>query len=97
MYTTIVTYKPANNKTVAEIEESFQASVPMFSSIPGLIRKYFCFDAEKYEGTSVYLWEDRESAEKCFNSPVFQEGFKAAFDCQPQIKYMETRLVVDNS
>jgi heme-degrading monooxygenase HmoA len=97
MYVTIVTYKPTNGKSAAEVVESFDASTPLFRSIPGLIRKYFCFDDDAHEGTSVYVWQDRKSAEACFGNPEFLGRFKKSFGCDPTIKYVETKLVVDNA
>lgn len=97
MYVTIVTYKPANGKSAAEIVESFEASAPFFRNIPGLIRKYFCFDDQAYEGTSVYIWKDRQSAEACFGSADFLARFKKSFNCDPAIKYVEAKFVVNNS
>jgi heme-degrading monooxygenase HmoA len=97
MYTAIITYRPGNGKSAEEIVASFEAAVPMFSSMPGLIRKYFCFDDEKMEGTSVYIWENRGAAEACYENPMFKERFKASFGCEPSIKYTEVKLVVDNA
>jgi hypothetical protein len=97
MYVTIVTYKPANGKSAAEIVGSFEASAPFFRTIPGLIRKYFCFDDQAYEGTSVYIWQDRKSAEACFGNPEFMARFRKSFNCEPNVKYVETKFVVDNA
>jgi len=97
MYVTIVTYRPANGKSAAEITGTFEASAPFFQTIPGLLRKYFCFDDQSCEGTSVYVWKDRQSAEACFGDPAFLERFRKSFNCDPQIKYVETKFVVDNA
>ncbi len=97
MYVTIVTYKPANGKSAAEIGNSFEASAPFFRSIPGLVRKYFCFDDQAYEGTSVYIWRDRASAEACFGNPDFLARFRKSFGCEPQVKFVEAKFVVDNA
>lgn len=97
MYTSIVTYKPQNGKTIEEVEASFQAVIPTFSNVPGLICKYFCFDDEAYEGTSVYIWESLEAAKALFENPVFGENFQKSFGCVPSIKYVGVKLVVDNT
>ena len=69
----------------------------MFRSVPGLIRKYFCFDDQAYESTSVYIWQDRKSAEACFGNGEFLARFGKSFGCEPQIRYVETKFVVDNA
>lgn len=94
MIVAIVTYRPEGLLT-AEAERLFQASIPVFSSMPGLIRKYFCFDEAKGQGTSIYLWESREAAERCYGDPVFLDRFRATFGCDPTIEYTSALLVVD--
>ena len=49
--------------------EIFQAVAPKFQGMPGLIRKNFLFNGETGIGGGVYLWKDRETAEK-----VYAEG-----------------------
>jgi heme-degrading monooxygenase HmoA len=96
MYSAIVTYKPGDALSEAEIRARFEGSTPIFASMPGLIRKYFCFDSEHREGTSVYIWESREAAEACFESAQFLDGFRQAFGCEPSVKYIDIWHVVEN-
>jgi heme-degrading monooxygenase HmoA len=97
MYAAIVTYRPNETLNDDEIRARFEASTPIFASMPGLVRKHFCFDAEQREGTSLYIWESREAAEACFGSEQFLQGFRQAFGCEPSIKYSEIWHTVDNS
>lgn len=97
MYASIVTYSPNQTISETEIAARFEASTPLFASMPGLVRKYFCYDAEKRLGTSIYIWESREAAKACFESPQFQDGFRNAFGCEPTINTVSVRHVVDNS
>ncbi|MEJ2466341.1 MAG: hypothetical protein P8045_11665 [Candidatus Thiodiazotropha sp.] len=97
MYAAIVTYKPDENLDDAEIRARFEASTPIFSSLPGLVRKDFCFDPEQREGTSLYIWESREAAEACFGSAPFLDGFRQAFGCEPSIRYLDIWHTVDNA
>lgn len=97
MYAAIVTYTPDPAISEADIVARFEASTPLFASMPGLVRKYFCYDAERHEGTSVYIWQSREAANACFDSPQFRDGFRSAFGCEPTIKMIAVRHLVDNS
>jgi heme-degrading monooxygenase HmoA len=97
MHIALVTYSPDRALTEADIQARFEASQPIFSGMPGLVRKYFCFDAEQWEGSSVYTWESKEAAQACFNSPQFLEGFRGAFGCEPTIKHLDVKYVIDNS
>ena len=94
MIVAIVTYRPEGLSS-AEVEQRFDASIPVFSAMPGLARKYFCFDEARGLGTSVYLWESREAAERCFGGAAFLERFRASFGCEPSIDYIPAKLVVD--
>ena len=56
MYTVLVRY-PLPVPVAREVMlEEFRAAEAMFASIPGLLRKYFCYDEESHTGHSVYLW-----------------------------------------
>jgi heme-degrading monooxygenase HmoA len=81
----------------SDIEARFEASTPIFSSMPGLVRKYFCFDSEQREGVSLYIWESEAAAKACFDSPQFQDGFRNAFGCEPKIRLVGMRHLVDNT
>jgi heme-degrading monooxygenase HmoA len=75
----------------------FEASTPIFNGMPGLLGKYFCFEAEQWEGSSFYIWESQEAAQACFGSQQFQEGFRNSFGCEPMIKYLGVRHAIINS
>jgi heme-degrading monooxygenase HmoA len=97
MYAAIVNYTPDRNLSKADIEARFEASTPIFAAMPGLVRKYFCFDAASWAGTSLYIWESLEAAKACFDSPQFLAGFRSAFGCEPAINYLDVRYVIDNA
>lgn len=94
MIVTIIRYQP-KGRSPAELAEIYERSIPAFSAMPGLIRKYYCYDAAANRGVSVYLWENREAAENCFNSPEIIQRFRASFNCLPEIDYHDVALVVD--
>lgn len=98
MITAIVNYKPDSDKSIEYILERFQMVTPIFEGMPGLVAKYFGFDEEKFQGTSVYIWESKEAAEKCFSNSVFQESFKESFGegCNPQITYVDIKHIINN-
>jgi heme-degrading monooxygenase HmoA len=97
MYAALVTYTPDPILSETDLQARFEASAPIFSGMPGLQCKYFCYDAESREGTSLYIWESREAAQACFESEQFQAGFRGAFGCEPTIKYLDVRYLIDNT
>lgn len=94
MIVTIVRYRP-EGRSPAELAEIFERSIPSFSAMPGLIRKYYCYDEPVNQGVSIYLWESREAAEKCFGSPEIIQRFRTSFNCLPEINYHDVALVMD--
>lgn len=69
----------------------------MFKNLPHLYSKQFCYDAEKNQGFSVYLWDTRASAEAFFNEQ-FMQNFKQSMHMpeMPLIEFHDTLVVVDN-
>jgi len=96
MITAIVTYKPDPSKTMEDVNNAFKNSIPLFSSVPGLKKKIYCFDEEAFQGTSVYLWESKEAAEACYGSTTFQEAFKKSFGAVPEITFIPALQIVEN-
>jgi len=96
MITAIVTYTPAPDKTMDDVNNAFKNSIPLFSSVPGLKKKIYCFDEELFQGTSIYLWESKEAAEACYGSTRFQEAFKKSFGAVPEIVFIPALQLVDN-
>lgn len=95
MYTVIVKYPlPVPVEREVMLEE-FRAAEEMFQSVPGLVRKYFCYDEASHTGHSVYLWEDEERA-RAFFGPAFRKTMLEKFDAIPELTFLDTLLVVDN-
>jgi len=96
MYTVLVRY-PLPVPVASEVMlEEFRAAEAMFEAVPGLIRKYFCYDEEVHTGYSVYLWEDEQQA-RAFYGREFTKTMLEKFDSVPELTFLDTLLVVDNS
>jgi heme-degrading monooxygenase HmoA len=95
MQTVIVKYPlPVPIEREVMLEE-FELAEAQFRSLPGLIRKYFCYDEESHTGHSVYLWESEEQA-RAFFGPQFTKIMQEKFDSTPEWFFVDTLLVVDN-
>ena len=95
MYTVLVKY-PLPVPVAREVMlEEFRAAEAMFASVPGLIRKYFCYDVGSHTGHSVYLWKDEPSA-RAFFDRQFTKTMLEKFDAVPELTFLDTLLVVDN-
>jgi len=96
MHTVIVKYAlpvPVDRETMFE---EFRAAEAQFASLPGLIRKYFCYDEAAHTGHSVYLWETEEQA-RAFHGPQFIRKMVEIFDAQAECTFVDTLLIVDNA
>ena len=95
MHTVIVRYAlpvPVDRQTMFE---EFRAAEAQFAALPGLVRKYFCYDEESHTGHSVYLWETEEQA-RAFHGPQFRRKLVEIFDAPPDMIFVDTLLIVDN-
>lgn len=95
MITVIVKFPLRKRVTRQEMAEKFKASSNHFVGMPGLVRKYFCYDEENCTGHSIYVWERKEDAEAFFNQK-FLENFQKKFGVVPEYFMVDTLLVVDN-
>jgi len=95
MITAIVTAKMPAGLTRKEYAEHATRIAERFQTIPGLIRKQFTFNAQEGIGGGVYLWENQEAAEACYQG-VWRDNFRNAFGVEPQIVFFECPVVVDN-
>jgi hypothetical protein len=95
MHTVIVRYAlPIGVEREVMLEE-FRETEDRFAAIPGLVRKYFCYDEPSHTGHSVYLWETEEQA-RAFHGPQFVKKIVEIFDAVPECIFADTLLIVDN-
>ena len=69
---------------------------PRWQREPKLVRKTFVFDEQANQAGAFYLWIDRASAEAAHDD-AWRQRIRDAYGSEPQIRYFETPLVVDNA
>jgi hypothetical protein len=94
MHTVIVKYQLPGAKSREAMLAAFQAAEGQFAGLPGLVRKYFCYDEAAHCGHSVYLWETKEQAEAFFG-PQFTTTMQQKFGATPELFGVDTLLVVE--
>jgi len=94
MITVVVQFKLPPDAQADEAKARYRSTAPRFQSVPGLIRKYYLFDAEAKKGGGCYLFESRAAAEATFD----QEWRKRISELygEPDVQYFETSVIVDN-
>ena len=95
MITGIVQFKLPQGITLDEAKEKFQGTAPKYQGVSGLIRKYYLFEPDDTV-IGVYLWEDREAAE-AFYSDDWRQFLVDTYGAEPDVRYYETPVVVDNT
>ena len=95
MITEIVTLRLPGFLTREDILERFNASSRIWADNPDLIRKNYLLDIESGLVGGVYLWKTREAAEK-WHGPAFREQAREVYGAEPDIRFFDTPIVVDN-
>ncbi len=95
MITAVVTAPMPKGLSREKYLENTKAIAGRFTDIPGLIRKQFLFDDKAGVVGGVYLWETREQADTCYKG-VWRENFVKSTGSQPDIRFFESLVVVDN-
>lgn len=92
----IVTYTLPGPMKRADLVERFQLTVDTYRTAPGLLRKTYCYDETTGRGASFYQFDSREAAEALL-SPAFQQGFADRLGATPEITFVDTVMIVDNT
>ena len=91
----IVTFRLPEGATREEVFRNFEKTAPTWQQNPDLIRKNYLHDAENGVAGDVYIWTARAHAEK-WHGTVFREKLRALCGAEPECRFFETPVVVDN-
>jgi len=91
----IVQFSLPEDMSAEDAAKMFEASVPRYEGIEGLIRKYYLLDGNE-TGGGCYLWENREKAE-AFYGDAWKSGIEERFGNIPSVRYFDAPVIVDNS
>ena len=96
MITALVQFKLPASVTRDKVAEAFKGSAPKYRDLPGLVRKYYLFNAETGMGGGAYLWKSREDAERTYTAE-WKAMIRDRYGAEPVITYFDTPVVVDNA
>ena len=94
MITAVVRFPLPQNLTRDDAKAMFEKSAPNYRGVPGLVRKYYLYGDDQ-TGGGVYLWASREAAER-FYSNSWKNMIVERFGTQPDIRFYETSVIVEN-
>lgn len=78
----------SRDRLVAE----FQASIPLYQKVPGLMRKYYIITTDGRFG-GIYLWDSQAGGERWFNTAWHERG-RAAYGSDARIEWFDTPILL---
>lgn len=96
MITEYVLFRLPPGITREEVVAGMHEVAPRWRAEPNLVRKTFVYDPPAGQAGAFYLWTDRASAEAAHDE-AWRQRIRDAYGSEPEIRYFETPLVVDNA
>ena len=79
-----------------EVVAGMHEVAPRWRAEPDLIRKTFVHDPEAGQAGAVYLWTNREAAERAHDA-AWRQRIRDTYGSDPVVRWFDTPLVVDNA
>jgi hypothetical protein len=95
MIVAIVSFQLSKATTAEEMSGPFQAAVPLFQNVPGLLRKYFYVSDDGRRAGGVYEWASRADADRLY-AGAWRAMVEAKFGGPPTIDFLESPVMIDN-
>lgn len=95
MITEIVTFGIGNGLQRSDVVSLYEKSGPAWKENRNLLHKSFLYDPEHDVGGGIYLWNSIDAA-KSAHGPAFQNRIQEVFGSQPEIRYFESPVVINN-
>ena len=88
---TLVTIPTPAGIGKARLVQEFQAAIPTYRAVPGLLRKYFIITEDGRFG-GIYLWKDQAAAEQWFNA-AWKERARATYGTDATLEWFDTAIL----
>jgi hypothetical protein len=95
MILAIVTFQMPTATTAEAMSADFEAAVPMFENVAGLLEKYFYVSEDGRRAGGVYVWASRADADRLY-SGEWRTFVEKAFGSPPTIDFLDAPVMVDN-
>src|SRR5438094_9014862 len=93
MIVAIVTFQMPKPTTAEEMSAPFQAAVPMFQNVAGLLTKYFYVSEDGHRAGGVYVWASRADADRLYNGE-WRPFVEKEFGSPPTIDFLSSPVIV---
>ena len=88
---TLVTLPTPAGIGKAQLVQEFQAALPTYRAVPGLLRKHFIItDDGRFGG--IYLWKDQAAAEQWFNAG-WQQRVRQTYGTDATLEWFDTAIL----
>jgi hypothetical protein len=91
----VVTFQLPEATTAERMSSAFQAAVPMFQSVAGLLMKYFYVSEDGRRAGGIYVWASRADADRLYNGD-WRAFVEKKFGAPPAIDFLESPVMIDN-
>jgi heme-degrading monooxygenase HmoA len=88
---TIVTITTPAGIEKARLVQEFQAAIPIYRAVPGLLRKHFIISGDGRFG-GIYIWKDRAAADQWFNA-AWKERVRTVYSTDATLEWFDTAIL----
>jgi len=97
MIVAIVTFQLPKATTAEEMSAQFQAAVPVFQNVTGLLTKYFYVSEDGRRAGGIYVWASRADADRLYAEKGEWRAFvEKKFGSPPTIDFLNSPVMIDN-
>ena len=96
MISELVIFNLPKDITRERIIADMRKTIPIWSANSELIRKSFLYDPDNYQAGALYLWKNKSAAIQAHNE-VWHRTIVELYGSEPEIRFFETPLVIDNA
>jgi hypothetical protein len=91
----IVTFQLPKATTAEEMSPAFDAAVPMFQTVAGLLMKHFYVSEDGRRAGGIYVWASRADADRLYNGD-WRAFVEKKFGSPPTIDFLHSPVMIDN-
>ena len=95
MIVAIVTFQLSKATTAEEMSAAFQAAVPLYQDVAGLLTKYFFVSEDGRRAGGIYVWASRADADRLYSGD-WRPLVEKKFGSPPSIDFLNSPVMVDN-
>jgi hypothetical protein len=92
----IVSFHMPEPTTADKMTVPFEAAVPVFQKVPGLLKKFFYVSEDGRRAGGIYVWASRADADRLYGGE-WRAMVTAKFGGPPTIDFLISPVMIDNT